>query len=615
MPGGIVRLSPDGSLDESFSAGRGFDDAEWIRSIQVQDGGKLLISGYFEDFNGVQRKHVARLNADGTTDSAFNAQVENQARGLPVLFSTQPDGKLLLFGSFETVAGRILPRLVRLHPEGTVDTSFSPYTGIANAAVYPRAVLPLPDGKLLASGSWDVGGSISDGIARLDLNGKLDPSFEPIALPAHSHLMHLQPDGKVLVVSLIAYSGFPYAETQAQIVRLNSDGTLDTNFIPVVTDRGLGLYVNRLALQPDGKVLIAGNFSTINGIRRNLFARLNTDGSLDESFDPNLQHPTRFLYQMVLQPDGKILVSGFTCCTPDHGDYFTRLNPDGTEDSTFAPAIAVGVLGELGLQPDGKILVDAWPDSIGHSHSFARLNPDGSRDWSFKPPPGITAPFATQLDGKIIVGYPEPNPYGTFRARIARLNPDGGLDTTFTPINFGSLGGRSLADATAGNIGLTLLPDSRIMLGGGFTSVNGVPRWHLARAMGDAPAIIKQPGSLTSRVGRTAVFTVAGSGGTPLKYQWYKDGAPLSDSGRVSGANSDTLTLNPVQFRDAGNYTVTLSNSAGSITSAPASLHIQRPSAAGATAKLEKRRGAALTLPLEFKRAGQKNYLSKEAHY
>ncbi len=243
---GIARLNHDGSLDSSFNPGTGlagdwFGEPPFVGAIAVQANGKVLIGGLFTSFNEFSRQGIARLNADGSLDTSFHAPPldagpDNGQRGSVASLALQPDGKILITGSFGTLGGVWLPA-ARLNPDGSLDESFN------------REL----DKSFNAGGlGWD-GGS-PRGIA-------------------------LQADGKILVtVSFYDHS----ANRPILMARLNPDGSLDKSFDlgAVGWDENSYLYNSAVALQQDGKVLVAGTFSSIDGVARFGLARFNGDPPL-----------------------------------------------------------------------------------------------------------------------------------------------------------------------------------------------------------------------------------------------------------------------------------------------------------------------------------------------
>jgi uncharacterized delta-60 repeat protein len=212
---------------------------------------------------------------------------------------------------------------------------------------------------------------------------------------------------------------------------------------------GANGIVEHVLMQPDGKVLICGNFTTFNGVDRPYCARLNSDGSVDTSFRAGASYWVR---HMALQTDGKIVIGGyFKNVDGSSRNLIARLNPNGSLDTTFNVGTGCDVLIAKGidnnpdpfvmwveLQPDGKILATGnfiYYNGAG-SQGLVRINPDGSRDTTFNVGGGIDSwgrSIRVLGNGQIIVTGWLQNYRGTTANRMARINPDGSPDTTFHP--------------------------------------------------------------------------------------------------------------------------------------------------------------------------------------
>ena len=167
-----------------------------------------------------------------------------------------------------------------------------------------------PDGKILVGGLLKLPGSLSfDFILRLNSDGTRDMTFIP-DLNSTPNIIILQPDGKILLAGKFD----PLSGPPRMIVRLNADGSLDSSFDSDVNQLNPKTphSVNAIALQPDGRIVIAGYFGLVNGVVRENIARLNADGSLDPDFNPGLvtENMVNPVNALVLQPDGSILVGG-----------------------------------------------------------------------------------------------------------------------------------------------------------------------------------------------------------------------------------------------------------------------------------------------------------------
>src|SRR2546430_2502096 len=183
--------------------------------------------------------------------------------------------------------------------------------------------------------------------------GDLDPTFNASVMGAGEvAAVALQPDGKIVIGGdFTSVNG----TARNRIARLNADGSLDSSFNPVL---GVFSRVDAIAVQPDGKIVIGGVFSGINGTGRDCNARINADGSLDSSFNPVLGVFSR-VDAIAVQPDGKIVIGGvFSSINGTARDDIARINADGSIDSSFDPGLGqIGHVTTIALQPDGKIVI------------------------------------------------------------------------------------------------------------------------------------------------------------------------------------------------------------------------------------------------------------------
>lgn len=304
--------------------------------------------------------------------------------------------------------------------------------------------------------------------------GYLDPNINPNASET-VYATAVQPDGKILVAGGFASLGGD--DTRSYLVRLRADGTLDADFNPAANGT-----VYCVAVQADGKIVIGGTFSAVGGATRNRLARLNADGTLDP-FNPNPNNAVRCL---ALQANGRLLVGGdfTTIGIPAAArNRVARFDLAGTSpnapDSGFSPSVN-GPVYAIAVQPgSGKIVVGGEFSSVTTTgtayprNNLARLDADGPVDVAFNPDVNNTVyAMAAQTDG-LLFGGGFSTVSGTERRGIARLNAAGGLDGNFNP------------NANNTVYSIATQADGKILVGGAFSSIGAASRSRIARLQAD----------------------------------------------------------------------------------------------------------------------------------
>ena len=322
---GIVRINADGTLDTSFNPGTGIHVITGMSTIGINalkelPDGKIIIAGNFESYNDIPKRNMARLNADGSLDTGFtlDSRITSTIRSIAL----QPDGKMIITGSISV--GGSKKGIARINADGTLDETFSSnLTSLITHTPDFYTALLLPDGKILIGGTIGRTPAVFTMVERLNADGTKDTSFTSITYTTSApnvsngavNSLALQPDGKIIVGG-----GFSYLAgnvTKRNIMRFNADGTYDASFN---TGSGTGISpigkINAIKIFPDGKMIIAGNFNTYNGISRNGLARLNADGTLDTSFtigtgfELNSVNSFPSVQDMKLLDDENILIAG-----------------------------------------------------------------------------------------------------------------------------------------------------------------------------------------------------------------------------------------------------------------------------------------------------------------
>ncbi len=373
-------------LDASFVTGTGANNIVYTSNLQTD--GKVIIGGIFNNYNGTTgQNRIARLNTNGSLDASFT--IGTGANQTIISSEIQPaDGKILIGGNFTSYNGTSRARIARLNNDGTIDLTFDPGTGV-NSSVFDIEVQP--DGKIILVGNFTTANSL----------------------------------------------------VRNYIIRLNADGSIDNTF-----NIGLGTngYIWSVARQPiDGKLIICGNFTTYNGATANRVARINTDGTLDNSFNVGLG-ANNVALRVVLQPDGKALIGGtFTAFDGTAVGRLVRLNTDGTQDATFnIGAAADDEVYGITVLPNNKIMIGGLFSNVdGLSRpKIAKLNSNGTVDLNFVPATGasnIVRNILVQSDNNLVICGNFITYDGTTANRIARI-----INNFPLPVELSSLKGNAM---------------------------------------------------------------------------------------------------------------------------------------------------------------------------
>src|SRR6266853_1476212 len=392
---------------------------------------------------------------------------------------------LVLSGAVSTVGvAAPTPTPTPTPTPGQLDTTFVPAPGTNDAV---NVVIPQPDGKVVAAGRFTFANTVfRNRIARFNFDGSLDTSFDPgTGADGEITAAVLQSDGRIIVAGrFTSFNGF----THNGICRLNADGSVDQTF-------GLGNGINNaaalaLALQSDGRIIVGGQFSQIDLTQRFNLARLNNDGSVDLSFDP-LNGPNGDVNAIVIQPDGRIVIGGtFIGYNGFARGGVARVLGNGVLDPSFDSGVGTGGnVFALALQHNGQIVLGGrFVQYSGTNRTFiARVFGDGSLDFGFNPVPNDwVQSLAVEPDDRILVGGFFTGINGFGRNRIARLNTNGSVDLTFDP-GAGCVG--SLTNDATQVRSIALQQFGRILAGGIFTSYNNQLRDNIVRLFDNAAPV------------------------------------------------------------------------------------------------------------------------------
>lgn len=410
----FARILPNGSL----RADNPFPGESAPSVVAVQRDGKVLVGGYLRKPN-LDRYHLARLNADGSMDTAFSPDVG----GLVRCITLQPDGKILIGGDFEAVAGESQAYLARLHPDGSLDTSFRP---VASEVVYDIKLQP--DGRILAGGLYQFSRSTErrTNVGRFYPDGRLEADLHPDGFE-QVHAAALQADGR-LVFGQLRRAGAPPTDPAATLRRLHRDGTPDDS-LEIFTDA----VIRCVGVETNGAVVFGGDFTSANGTSRQRLARVTPDGTFDLTFAPNLNAPAR---AVALRANGGWLVAGdFTQVNNTPCLRLASLLPDGSVDMGFSANVDGSVEAVSVLTNGRSYVAGAFAQVSGSPQPWlARLEERGGLDTAFAPAlDGVAHAVCALDDGGCLVGGEFTTVNGIIRPGLARLQADGTVDTSFTP--------------------------------------------------------------------------------------------------------------------------------------------------------------------------------------
>lgn len=619
----LLRLTSDGSLDSGFTPAAAITNGGElvrgvVRTIHVQADGAIVVGGTFA-------KRLARLTPAGALDATFDANLGSGFSSHVYVVRGTGGSKLWIAGEFSTLNSVSRPRVARLNSDGTADT----FVVAGSLSGYIRHLSEQSDGRVLVGGEYLKP-------TRLGLDGAVDGTvLYPASSIAATGALQMRGDGSVFVGVSLASSG--NADTDYQPAFYSLTNSTSSALVPVVA-RAPGT-VNQMALAAGGKIYFAGDFTHVNGVARQGLVRLTADSALDPTFDAGfLGGVSRF----AVQGDGRLLVN--------RNSFLQRLNADGSSDPSFVPNASPGV---LKLDALGRAVVSRYNVALGQN-VIERLTPSGTVDATFtaastgSQPPSV---LGLQSDGKILVGGPSLTTIaGAAFTGLARLTATGALDPTFTfsapagntlaidrvalvQLDGRILGGRgdtgsgttTLLRLGAGGtvdpsfnayfspqpspsimphtLGVVVLPDGRIVRGGGSTSSGGptfsrhadngardttfqafTPANLVAYSFdllddgrvvaatsrglqffvpGAAPTISVPPANVFATLGGSATLGVTATGGG-LSYQWRFNDTP------IPGATNATLALTNLTAAAGGSYTVKITNPIGTVTSSVA---------------------------------------------
>lgn len=480
-------------IDSSFST-PGFyttQSGSMVTAAAAQADGKMIVAGDFIRYNGEACTNILRLNTDGTRDASFDATAGTNGTIMTIV--PQPDGKILLSGSFSTFRNAAVNRnLIRLNSDGAYDSSFSAPANLrtAYAATADRLVVQ-PDGKILVGGYGVKNLKFATyELLRLNADGSIDNSFNvETELPDYQVAAPLAvgTDGKIYLGG--NFTSFAGVNVKS-LVRLNADGTVDNTFqLPGggFLNQGRTDLASVSALLPleDGSLLVGGTFYYCDNFLSPGVVRLLPDGSIDRTFNTgNIFMPYSISRLEVVE--GKVLVGGLFY-SHSHQYMVLRLNGNGIMDMGFQTLTAESRnntsydLKAMAVLPDGSIQIAGGFNFYYGGKAYtglAHLSGTGALDTEFAATfQQIGAVYKTLVttEGKILVGGSF-NLYGDQPVNnLVRLLPTGELDPDFQP----GAGPDALVTQ------LAELSDGSLIIAGLFATVDGNAAHKIAKLKSD----------------------------------------------------------------------------------------------------------------------------------
>ena len=502
----LVRLNTDGTRDTAFTTNLGTGFVGSTIAIAVQSDGKILVGGGFTSLNGTSINRFVRLNSDGTRDTSFSTNIGTalSSGGTVEAIAVESDQKIVLTGSFRDFNGTTVNGIVRLNSNGTTDMSFASSTGIGlgvgTATSFGRAILITPSSEILIGGQFlKLNGLTVSYFFKLNSTGARTWPPTRLGVDGKVFSIAVQPDEKIILAgNFTAFNG----SVVYHIIRINKDGTLDTSFNALLASSSSApSLINSVALQSDGKIIVGGDFTSFNDVSgRNRLVRLNTDGTVDTAFSANIgtaipsgDPDEEEVRCVAVQGDNKIIIGGkFATFNGVAAKNLIRLNSDGTRDTAFMANLGTGFthsvfsgsdrVSAINVQSDNSILVAGQFNSLNGTvvRNIVKLNQDGTRQASFTTNIGTGADqeilaITTKLNGKIVIAGQFNDFNGHTISKVAQLESSGARDTSFNP---GS-GTTSLIYAVAAQA------DNKILIGGQFNGFSGNPAKGFARLNAD----------------------------------------------------------------------------------------------------------------------------------
>lgn len=422
----IARLNANGTWDPTFSTGTGANATIW--EVEELPNGQLIAVGDFTTFNGVVYSGVLRLQANGAIDNTFvspGSNLFNQQRFKAI--GVQSNGKYIIAGKVVTLTGSN-QQVYRFNTNGTIDNTFSSLGSIAGQI---EACAVQSDDKIILAGSIQNYNNIPvKNLFRINSNGPIDNTYagNSVFNSTVSELHHLSNDDVIIT------GGFTLANLKRKkcFAKLEANGALVEGFPNV---EGFDTEVLDIQVQTDDKVIAVGNFSYFENIPSPRIIRLTDDGDYDPTFNVG-QGANDQVNACLIESSGKIIIGGkFSQYNGQGIWYLARLNTNGTLDNTF-PVNVNGEITRIHELPNGDYFIAGNFTNVNGTNinRIAKISAAGVLDLSFNPGL-IFNNKITALDvnsyGQVAVAGDFTNVYPNLNSKVALLHPNGTVNTAF----------------------------------------------------------------------------------------------------------------------------------------------------------------------------------------
>lgn len=352
-----------GTIDESFNFQNKGATAAWsVTSAGIQSDGCIILAGRFKKFDNQKKRRLIRILPDGSFDKLFDVGYDINLSISDI--AIQADDKILVAGSFTQFKGQKANQIVRLHSNGSIDESFSPKKGFFGDEV--KRIRIQSDGKILLQGNFSRYNDYQTcGLVRLHPDGSVDTGFKGRTLcrveSTEINDVLILPDGKIMIVGRFAtYDN----KTGKGIARLHTDGSLDTSFFknnkPIIgTSLGTGNgSIHNINMLDDSSMIINGSFTRYGGRKVRYLAKIDHNNELDTTFNSE-RGPSFFIETILILPDNQMVIGHINRYNREKTNAIAKIRADGSLASCFKiDGILVGYpIQQFLLQSDGKIIV------------------------------------------------------------------------------------------------------------------------------------------------------------------------------------------------------------------------------------------------------------------